>query len=618
MALSVLSPQTAGFGFAPALPKFDSAQTLADLKPLSIGQSQVRFEAAPAWKITSSQPELVAKGVEEAVSGISKGVLAAYQKKAEEDTKLEIRTRELAEKLQEKRDKIAADQADPARLLLIESRRLENQKLQNELDNRKNAVFGSAADILTKKADTIEQAIPRSTEPVDKSRENAELDKAVDDLRENEISQMGLQSLSLPQFSRDFTPSIFAENIFSNIASSGLPKTQTQDEVSQFASNIQNIDPKYLLASTGGGVTPPAPMPSPTPAKFDIGFDPRTDIFTNVLPDTAFPPRRLPVSTPIRSEGVVPARGELAQMNFPVAKPATPPVTAPTPTAAPSVPVGRYFYTPETASEEAGKGYEGYAVRGQVKYKDDVINPVASQIAGYPVKGVWVVDRDVLSPTELEKQRQGAGPRPEYTKEQGEQALSLRKALVGDSLYQSARELSKKYDAVETGLLEGNGFGDIAAINAFQKMIDEGVAVREGDVELMRSAQSFLSKWSPEQWADKAVKGKILTPPDEEAMRRMASKLTLLSKKAANREAIPFYKNTAQRVGLKWEDIAQDFDVTPTRQEVESEIKSNRDKAAALLSQKTGSKNPEQIQRQVDALSAASKKLLEEYQKGKK
>jgi len=641
--MSAFAPQVGGYGFAPVLPKPDVSNTLADLKPLSFAggmQSPLVFKPLPAWKVDSAHPELVAQGIASGTESLGKLVLEGFDKKAAIDVKTqelaikkELRLAELAEKLEEKRAVIAERQSDPARAILLETRQLQNAKLLEEKKERLNGVMSDASQYFQNKNKTSEpestKQDPSQTTFEDKAKLD-ELDEFSESLEgQNPLTQFKSDALEDIAYGRDFKPSILAEHIFASL--DNAPKIQTREEVY----DLSNIDPKYLSVSSESYMGPPAPvqvqLKAPT---FDLNFDPRSDIFTNVIPEripfTTVEKKRAVTSPIIAPTSLTPSQG-LAELNFPSTQKAAPsPAIATATQFAPArkaparkAPQSGFINTPAEAEEEALQKYEGYQSKGKIEYNADVINPVASAAMGRPIKGVWEVKRDPLSEADLQKQQELNRPQPEYNEEKGNAALAMRKALVQDQMYTSAREMSKKKIAVEESLSENNGFGDIIAINAFQKMIDEGVAVREGDVALIRSAQSFFSVYTPQFLKDKAGLGKILTPQDENSMRRMAGKIALLSKQSANRETIPFFKDLALKRGLDWKTIASDFDTKPTKDEVDSVVSVNRDTAAALEAQKIkiGSKDPDAIKR-IDAtiqkLLAASKSIIQEYTEGQK
>jgi hypothetical protein len=71
--------------------------------------------------------------------------------------------------------------------------------------------------------------------------------------------------------------------------------------------------------------------------------------------------------------------------------------------------------------------------------------------------------------------------------------------------------------ALIAALEQGTGVGDISAINSFQRIaVDPGVAVREGDVALLQSAQSFTDQAALQ--AKGLWKGDKLTPEARKQM----------------------------------------------------------------------------------------------------
>jgi len=78
------------------------------------------------------------------------------------------------------------------------------------------------------------------------------------------------------------------------------------------------------------------------------------------------------------------------------------------------------------------------------------------------------------------------------TEEQSKLATELRKEVNSLNEVKMTKELEPNIVALINAIDQGNGVGDIAAINAFQRLaVDPGVAVREGDVALLQSAQSY-------------------------------------------------------------------------------------------------------------------------------
>lgn len=97
------------------------------------------------------------------------------------------------------------------------------------------------------------------------------------------------------------------------------------------------------------------------------------------------------------------------------------------------------------------------------------------------------------------------------TPEQFSIANDLRKEVNSLQEVKDAKSLEGDTAALIAALSQENGVGDIAAINSFQRLVvDPGVAVREGDVALLQSAQSFTDLATLR--AQGLVKGDKLTP----------------------------------------------------------------------------------------------------------
>ena len=75
---------------------------------------------------------------------------------------------------------------------------------------------------------------------------------------------------------------------------------------------------------------------------------------------------------------------------------------------------------------------------------------------------------------------------------QSKLATSLREERNGLAEVKNAKSLEADATSLLSSLKQKTGVGDIAAINSFQRLaVDPGVAVREGDVSLLQSAQSY-------------------------------------------------------------------------------------------------------------------------------
>lgn len=98
----------------------------------------------------------------------------------------------------------------------------------------------------------------------------------------------------------------------------------------------------------------------------------------------------------------------------------------------------------------------------------------------------------------------------------------------------------------------GSGIGDIAAINAVQKQIDEGAVVREQDVALIQSAQSIIGRFLTAEGKVRA--GTVLTPDMRTQLQQVSDSLTDAISQGVQ-ERIQPYVPTMKSEGVEIENI---------------------------------------------------------------
>ena len=110
------------------------------------------------------------------------------------------------------------------------------------------------------------------------------------------------------------------------------------------------------------------------------------------------------------------------------------------------------------------------------------------------------------------------------TPEQASLATDLRKERNGLQEVKDAKDLEGGFVGLISALDQENGVGDISAINSFQRLaVDPGVAVREGDVALLQSAQSFGDEALLR--AQGLMVGDKLTPEARTQMRNLSAQI---------------------------------------------------------------------------------------------
>ena len=97
-----------------------------------------------------------------------------------------------------------------------------------------------------------------------------------------------------------------------------------------------------------------------------------------------------------------------------------------------------------------------------------------------------------------------------YDEDQNKKISSIDSAISKNGTYVKTSNMRGYADSVLASLSQGTGTGDLAAINQFQKVIDEGAVTRDQDVKLIQDSQSLSNKL--QTYAKKLAKGEQLSP----------------------------------------------------------------------------------------------------------
>lgn len=168
-----------------------------------------------------------------------------------------------------------------------------------------------------------------------------------------------------------------------------------------------------------------------------------------------------------------------------------------------------------------------------------------------------------------------AGIEGELTPRQIGVAIQLTNSLKGHAAYTDMQDIATGMSGVKSGLAQKNGFGDIAAINAVQRMIDPGATVREGDIGLIQSASSILAKITTDYPIERLREGDLLPEPTRQQILKMATDLYKVRAKNYNDIVGSQYKRLAEAAKVPFEIIGSDFavdDETPTGNAIDDEI----------------------------------------------
>jgi hypothetical protein len=136
------------------------------------------------------------------------------------------------------------------------------------------------------------------------------------------------------------------------------------------------------------------------------------------------------------------------------------------------------------------------------------------------------------------------------TPEQFTVANDLRKEVNNLAEVKGAKDLEPNMAALLVALDQENGVGDISAINTFQRLaVDPGVAVREGDVALLQSAQSYTDQATLK--AKGLMVGDKLTPEARKQMRELARGVYAIRVEMVDENTKPI-RTMAQEQGIDY------------------------------------------------------------------
>jgi hypothetical protein len=506
-------------------PQFANLSGLQPLPALDVTRgAALQFQPLQAIQVQSSRPELVAEGIAGAVSNIAQGALSGITAKYEKAEAEEKEKRKFAQE-----EKIARIKAAQSLSEKEEQRGWEWKKMQEQ--NR--LIQERAKGVLPPSVQFEDESLPTNeTTATDNSDiltgelypegvgldENGNIKGAPSEIPQ-EDNRTGLIS---PEDSN-----AIALNVAKQIdPATGLPLSAL---------------PEYLSASTGAApIAPLAEIPSLGLGKVDASF-----------------------VSPEQEQEIAATSAELGKISEVKPEPEK------------QIPVGqakaiKYFQSQEKANEEYAKMYPGWKA-AQL--------PELVQTASGPA---FAVKREIISPQEQEeaarKKREEdikiaeAEAAPEMSKEQNAILLSQIARLEQNETYKKAIELKQSKDTIYNALAKENGFADIAAINAFQRLVDPGVAVREGDVALIRDAIAFRDKYSPEYIKSQFTEGGKLPKADREKMKVLTKELSEIAFRDANEGPIKKFRQLSKKTGIDPDLVAMPFDIeSPADQKSEKE-----------------------------------------------
>jgi len=139
-----------------------------------------------------------------------------------------------------------------------------------------------------------------------------------------------------------------------------------------------------------------------------------------------------------------------------------------------------------------------------------------------------------------------------YSPNQEKVITRVDNAISNNPMYKKYNSMITFANNVNTALDSGNGVSDIAAINQFQKVIDEGAVTRDQDVKLIQSAQSLSNQLS--LMTNRLKSGQQLSQTQRDQMRTMTNEMLAAQKNAVDND--PFIQSKRKELERNSIDVA--------------------------------------------------------------
>lgn len=145
------------------------------------------------------------------------------------------------------------------------------------------------------------------------------------------------------------------------------------------------------------------------------------------------------------------------------------------------------------------------------------------------------------------------GETGDYSQKQLNALSKINDKVVSNDAYKKTSSMRGYVDAVISALSAQNGVSDIAAINQFQKVIDDGAVTRDQDVKLIQGAQSLSNSFQTR--IKKLQSGEQLSSEQRTQMRQLVENIYQAQVKALNKDpGVQAKKREAELNGINIED----------------------------------------------------------------
>jgi len=525
---------TGGYSFTPQTASL-GASPLSALKPLDVGVS-IQFTPMPKYEVPSAQQELVSMGAAKGFQALAEPVFAAIKAKDDEAKEAD------KEALKFDRDKTLA--------------RIRAEKTPEELLYEKARLD----DILSRTKERGGDKVPVRSRPrgvFKKTSREEELPKNPTPDFETPLfgSTSTEEELPAPDFSRFKRGGVLSDISFQQPSAIATPPFEPVIPQEQILA-VTNPPLAYMQAATGGVAVQPAPVPEPE-VRTAIPVTPTPA----VLPATAVTTQPSSFkSNPAILAKLEENRVKMIQEATVAAEASQPFQEEPQPKMSVEEEVGNLTQDPYESKEDAmiaaARIQELMPNYNRPKITRETDKELGTTV--YYVEEAEINDKYVAP-----------GSAPEMSEAQTKVWNTLSDKVQQNPLIKNAIDAEGSFQIVANSLDENNGFGDIAAINAFQRMVDPGVAVREGDVALLQTAIPRLKRLG--LTVTNLVEGDRLTQEARDEIKKLAN---ALAKTRINlgKQSILDLRQTAKLNKIDPDLVIREFSIAPSKSELTKEI----------------------------------------------
>lgn len=191
------------------------------------------------------------------------------------------------------------------------------------------------------------------------------------------------------------------------------------------------------------------------------------------------------------------------------------------------------------------------------------------------------------------------------TKDELKVINGVNQVITSSPVFKTLQGAKTYADGVKASLAEGTGLGDIAAINQFQKVIDEGAVTRDQDVKLVLGAQTLANRLNT--WKQRNLStGEVMSPELRAQMNTAMEELVKVKeKRLLSSPEIASQLRIAEKTGISKDDtiIGAITSPVPTVGQEHAQSEEEAKKSVIEFGKTHKALQPQMLQMQKDGMS---------------